>query len=134
MSEVFMLDTDICSYILKNHPRNLQEIFKTHCRNGSVCLSVITYAELMAGAKLNGSSRLQEKITDFTALLEVADWTPACARHYASVRADMLKSGTPIGNMDMLIAAAALAIDATLVTNNEKHFCRVPGLKITNWL
>ena len=119
---IFMLDTDICSYILKNHPVYLREVFNSHYHNHAVCISTVTYAELMAGAMRSGSIRLQEKIFDFTSLLEVSDWTVSCARQYAIVQTALLNSGMPIGNMDAMIAAAALAIDATLVTNNEKHF------------
>jgi tRNA(fMet)-specific endonuclease VapC len=134
MGEIFMLDTDICSYILKNHPPKLQETFRALSQTAQVCISVITYAELLAGARQTESKHLQEKIADFTSLLKTIDWTASCARQFAAVRTDLLKSGTPIGNMDMLIAAAALAIKATLVTNNERHFSSVPGLKVANWL
>ena len=130
----FMLDTDICSYILKNHPIHLREIFNTHYRNNTVCISAVTYAELMAGAMRSGSIHLQEKIAYFTSLLKVTDWTVSCARQYAIVQATLLSAGMPIGNMDIMIAAAALDIDATLVTNNAKHFEKIAGLKITNWL
>ena len=88
----------------------------------------------MTGAMRSGSIHFQEKISDFTSLLEVTDWTVSCARQYAIVQTALLNAGMPIGNMDAMIAAAALAIDATLVTNNEKHFKKVSGLKITNWL
>ena len=131
---IFMLDTDICSYILKNHPVHLREVFNSHYHKNTVCISAVTYAELMAGAMRSGSIQLQERIADFTNLLEVTDWTVSCARQYAAVQTALLNAGTPIGNMDVMIAAAALAINATLVTNNEKHFWKVDGLKIANWL
>ena len=129
-----MLDTDTCSYILKNHPVHLRKIFNSHYHNNIVCISSVTYAELLTGAMRSGSIRLQERIADFTSLLEVTDWTVSCAKQYAVLQTALLNAGTPIGNMDAMIAAAALAIDATLVTNNEKHFARIGGLKITNWL
>ena len=131
---IFMLDTDICSYILKNHPVHLREMFNLQHRSNVVCISAVTYAELMAGAMRSSSLHLQEKITNFTSLLAVTDWTVSCARQYAIVQTTLLNSGMPIGNMDVMIAAAALAIDAELVTNNEKHFRKVNGLKITKWL
>ena len=131
---IFMLDTDICSYILKNHPVHIRKVFNSHYHDNAVCISVVTYAELMTGAMRSGSIHFQEKITDFTGLLEVIDWTVSCARQYAVVQTALLNAGTPIGNMDVMIAAAALAVDATLVTNNEKHFGKIAGLKTTNWL
>jgi tRNA(fMet)-specific endonuclease VapC len=129
-----MLDTDICSYILKNHPSHLLEVFNSHYHNDAICLSAVTYAELMVGAMRRGSVQLQEKIDAFTSLFDVTGWTVSCARQYAIVQTALLNAGIPIGKMDAMIAAAALTIDATLVTNNEKHFSKVGSLKITNWL
>ena len=134
MPEIYMLDTDICSYIIKNRSARLRNIFNAHYRNNAVCISAVTYAELMAGAMRSGSMRLEERISDFTSLLKITDWTFSCARQFAIIQTALLNAGTPIGNMDTMIAAAALDIDATLATNNETHFKRVTGLKIENWL
>ena len=132
MPETYMLDTDICSYIIKNK-RELADVFIKH-QHEDICISVITYAELLYGVKKSGSHRVETEVKRFLPLVKVLDWDEATAKHYVDIKDFLKKNGTPIGNMDMMIAAAAIAVDATLVTNNEKHFGKVYGLKITNWL
>jgi tRNA(fMet)-specific endonuclease VapC len=132
MPETYMLDTDICSYIIRNQ-RELADAFIKH-QQDDICISVITYAELLYGVKNSGSQRVEKEVMRFLPLVRVLDWSETAARRYADIKDFLKKQGTPIGNMDMLIASAALAIDATLVTNNEKHFGKIGGLKITNWL
>ena len=109
-------------------------MFNAHYRNNAVCISAVTYAELMTGAMRIGSIRLQERISDFTSFLKITDWTFSCAQQFAIIQTALLNAGTPIGNMDTMLAAAALDIDATLVTNNVTHFKRITGLKIESWL
>jgi len=133
MASLFMLDTDICSYIIRENPKELKDVFITH-KLDVICISVITYAELMYGALNNPSKRLKHKLEQFASLVQIIDWTEGCAHQYAKIRQVLTAAGTPIGNMDILIAAAALATDAELVTNNKKHFCLVPGLKIADWM
>ena len=128
-----MLDTDICSYIIKKKPKELEETFLAH-QEDIVCVSVITYAELQYGVLNKQSARLKEQVDDFISLLKVVDWTDAAARKYAEIRHLLTKSGNTIGNMDLLIASAALAMDAQLVTNNKKHFGVIPELRIADWL
>ena len=128
MTSLFMLDTDICSYIIRENPKELKDVFITH-QNDIICISVITYTELAYGALNNPSKQLKQKLEQFISLVQIIDWTEGCAHQYAKIRQALTAAGTPIGNMDMLIAAAALATDAELVTNNKKHFRLVPGLK-----
>ena len=129
----YMLDTDISSYLIRENPRELMDVFVTH-KNDDICISSITYAELQYGLLNNYSERLDKKINQFVSLVEIIDWTSSAALKYANIRCHLKKSGTPIGNMDMLIAASAISIDAALVTNNKKHFSIIPALKIADWL
>ena len=128
-----MLDTDICNYIIRENPKEFKDVFIAH-QNDKICISVITYAELMYGALKNPSNRLQQKLAQFVSLLQIIDWTAGCAHQYAKIRLTLTATGDIIGNMDMMIAAAALSTDAELVTNNIKHFRLVPDLKIADWV
>jgi tRNA(fMet)-specific endonuclease VapC len=133
MPEIYMLDTDVCSYIIKRRPTDLQEKFLKH-KNDILCISVVTYAELLYGLEKNPSDKLERDISEFTTLVRIVDWNHAAARMYAKIRHAMTRKGQVIGTLDMQIAAAALAMDARLVTNNHKHFKMVSGLKIADWL
>lgn len=130
---VFMLDTDVSSYIIKNKFKTLAKNFNENI-NEHVCISSVTLAELKFGLINNYSARLERSVTDFVELVDVFDWTSAAAQRYAEIRHHLEKNGTPIGNMDMMIAASAISIDAELVTNNHRHFELVPGLKIADWM
>ncbi len=133
MASIFMLDTDICSYIMKGAPKELSDALITH-GDDTICISVITYAELMFGVLNRQSRKLEKKLEQFLALVHVMDWSDSAARQYAEIRLYLERKGNPIGNMDILIAAAAIAMDAKLVTNNRKHFENIPNLKIADWL
>ena len=133
MSKLFMLDTDICSYIIRENPKELKDVFIAH-QNDEICISVITYAELMYGALNNPSTKLKLKLEQFVSLVQIINWTESCASQYSKIRQFLTSTGALIGNMDMMIAAAALAIDAELVTNNKKHFQLMPNLKIADWV
>ena len=76
---------------------------------------------------------LASTVADFLRRLTVLDWSRAAAEHYADMRANLEAAGSPIGNMDLMIAAHARSAGAVLVTNNEKHFRRIDGLKVENW-
>jgi tRNA(fMet)-specific endonuclease VapC len=126
-----MLDTDISSYIIKRRPVTLVERFERHAETLSV--SVMTAAELRFGAEKAGRARLSELVEAYLERLAILDWTNEVSGHYARIRAELERSGKPIGNMDLLIAAHAVSQRMTLVTNNLKHFSNVPGLKIEVW-
>ena len=126
-----MLDTDICSYIIKRRPAALAEKLQKHA--DSLCVSVMTAAELRFGAHRAGSPRLVDLVEAFLERLAVLDWTDDVCGYYARSRTALEQAGTPIGNMDLLIASHALAQRMTLVTNNLKHFSIVPGLKVEAW-
>ena len=133
MGEVYVLDTDICSYVIKHRPAGLEETFLKH-KNDTLYISAVTYAELLYGLEKNPSDKLERDITKFVALVKILDWNHAAAREYAKIRHAMTKKGQIIGILDMQIAAAAMAADAQLVTNNKKHFGNVEGLKIVSWI
>jgi tRNA(fMet)-specific endonuclease VapC len=129
----FMLDTDISSYILRDRPavvgKRLQRV-----RGADICVSVITEAELQYGVRqAGGGNELQRDVDDFLRRLDVLLWDSAAAAEYAEIRSDLEGRGAPIGNMDLMIAAHARSLGATVVTNNERHFRRVSGLRVENW-
>lgn len=127
----FMLDTDISSYIIKRRPSSLVEKFERHGETLSV--SVITAAELRFGAEKAARPKLTELVEAYLDRLAILDWTNEVTRHYARIRSLLERSGKPIGNMDLLIAAHAISLGMTVVTNNLKHFANVPDLKIDVW-
>ena len=127
-----MLDTNICVYALKQHETVLAHLLST--RRGDVTISVITEAELRTGAAKSRSSRKTARLLDnFLRPLSIVEFSSSDAMAYAKVRARLERSGTPIGPLDMLIAAQAVDRNLTLVTNNEREFGRVPGLRVENW-
>ena len=132
MSETYMLDTDICSYIIKERPPELKKDF-LKLKSDTVCISVITYAELLYGFEKNPSEKLRRDINDLVTLIQVKDWNDAAAVKYAKIRHHMTSTGKIISALDMQIAAAAISLDAKLVTNNKKHFSLVPDLILADW-
>ena len=129
----FLLDTNICIYALKQNQSVLERLLAE--KPIDVGLSVITEAELRTGAaKSTSSSRTMRLLENFLRPLTVVDFTSDDARAYASVRAKLEQAGTPIGPLDTLIAAQAVARKLTLVSNNEREFKRIAGLRIQNWL
>ncbi|MGE4564939.1 MAG: type II toxin-antitoxin system VapC family toxin [Victivallaceae bacterium] len=131
MKTLYMLDSDICSYIIKGGNPSLAAKVKAHQEN--LCISSVTLAELLFGVAKKNSPKLADAVTAFQQLVEVKPWTAEAAEFYAVIRRKLELTGSPIGAMDFLIAAAAMADNAILVTNNTAHFSRVPGLKIENW-
>lgn len=129
----YMLDTNICIYIIKKKPEWIAEKF-SECKVGDVCISSITLAELEYGV-CKSSSPIKNKLAlmVFLSGIEIVSFDSRAAIEYGNIRADLEKKGTPIGANDLLIASHARALDLTLVTNNVKEFNRVEGLKIENW-
>ncbi len=132
MQQLYMLDTDTCSYVIRGTSQKLNHEILSH--QSRLCISSITLAELLFGVAKKNSPRLTQAVSLFQNLVVVRSWTPEAAKHYAKIRKDLETAGTPIGNMDMLIAAAARAENACLVTNNIPHFSCISGIKIANWL
>lgn len=129
----YMLDTNICIYIIKKKPekviRRLQELSLS-----DVCISSITLSELEYGVeKSERRDRNKIALAKFIAPIEVIVYDDLAAAQYGGIRSYLEKNGMPIGALDILIAAHSLAHDLILVTNNEREFKRVPGLKLENW-
>jgi tRNA(fMet)-specific endonuclease VapC len=129
---LYMLDTDISSYLIRENDQMVAEKFVSH-RKDSICISSVTYAELRFGALNKHSEKLNSRIKNLVSLVHIIDFEKDAAEEYAKIRLLLEKNGTPIGNMDMFIAACALAAGAIMVTNNQKHFSLIPGLSLENW-
>lgn len=129
----FLLDTNICIYIIKKRPINVIEKFKT-IPIGKIGISSITLAELQYGImKSSNPDKNREALNRFLIPLEIIDFDFFATIEYGKIRAKLEKNGTPIGPLDTLIGAHAKSLDSTLVTNNEKEFQRIDGLRIENW-
>ncbi|GHV53700.1 tRNA(fMet)-specific endonuclease VapC [Synergistales bacterium] len=133
MSETYMLDTDICSYVIRERPPRLKRVFLEHLQD-AVLISVVTYAELLYGLEKKPSEKLERDISGFVSLVKIADWNYAAAQRYAKIRHHLTSSGKVMSDIDMQIAAAAEAMNAKLVTNNKKHFGMIPELALADWL
>jgi len=128
-----MLDTDICIYIIKRKPKSALERLEM-LQPGQLTMSAITFAELMNGAKKSQHIESNiSKLNELAELIEICPFDQKAAVFYGDVRSALEKKGETIGSNDLLIAAHALSLNLILVTNNEKEFKRVDGLKIENW-
>ena len=129
----FLLDTDICSYIMKrSNDALLKRLRKTPVND--VCISVITKSELLYGVEVSPRRRQDEAaLNAFLQYVEVLDFPDEAAPHYAEIRAQLKSRRKMIGANDLFIAAHARSLGLTLVTNNTHEFARVPNLRIANW-
>ena len=134
MSQIYMLDTDTCAFILrKSSPVLLERIQLVPLQQQS--MSVITLAELLYGVQVSSKKKMnREGVDALVRHVNVLDWTNEAAEHYAEIRADLKKKGQIIGSNDLLIAAHARSLGAVIVTNNVKDFRRVKGLQLENWM
>ncbi|WP_019572116.1 type II toxin-antitoxin system VapC family toxin [Thioalkalivibrio sp. ALMg3] len=130
----YMLDTNICIYIMKRRPPEVHERLR-HVPVGEVGLSAVVLAELRYGVcRSNQKERSEAALERFLAFTQVCDWPEEAADHYGDIRAELEHAGAPIGANDLLIAAHARATETVLVTNNGREFERVPGLQVQNWV
>ncbi|MYE82729.1 MAG: type II toxin-antitoxin system VapC family toxin [Gammaproteobacteria bacterium] len=130
---MFMLDTDLCIYLINERDQALRGKFVSNAR--AICTSSITYAELCFGAA--HSARIEENMREVEAFcvdLDILPFDATAGTHYGEIRQALTQGGRIIGANDLLIAAHARSAGATLVTNNEREFGRVPGLQMENWL
>lgn len=128
----FLLDTNICIYALKQNPIVLGRLLSQS--RSEVAVSVITEAELRTGAaKSDAPVKTLRLVENFLRPLGIVDFSSDDAIAYAGVRAKLERAGTPIGPLDTLIAAQAVARRLVLVSNNEREFSRVTGLRVENW-
>ncbi|MEA3447470.1 MAG: type II toxin-antitoxin system VapC family toxin [Bacteroidota bacterium] len=129
----YLLDTNICIYIIKKRPYKVLERFDD-LSLGSIGISSITLAELHYGVmKSSKPTKNQEALNKFLTPLAVVDFDYFATLEYGKIRADLEKKGTPIGPLDTLIASHARSLNLILVTNNEKEFERISNLQIENW-
>lgn len=130
----FLLDTNICIYIIKNqYVQLVKKLRQTGVEN--IGISTITVAELEYGvANSNRPAESMTKLYEFLVPFTIIDFDMDSARFYGKIRKELKDIGQPIGPMDTLISSIALAHGFTLVTNNVKEFARVPKLKIENWI
>jgi tRNA(fMet)-specific endonuclease VapC len=128
----YMLDTNICIYVIKDRPAGLRERFDLLVDELSV--SVITLGELFYGVE-NSARRSDNLRTleEFASRLDILPFTADAAAHYGQIRAELRRSGKPAGIHDMLIAGHARSEGLILVTNNTREFARIPGLQVENW-
>ncbi len=128
----YLLDTNICIYIINERPKAVRERFRRLAAS-EVGVSSITVAELAFGVSKSGSARNRAALQAFLVPLDIAAFDLAAALAYGDLRANLQRRGQPIGPLDLQIAAHALSLDAILVTNNEREFRKVPGLSLENW-
>ena len=128
-----MLDTNICIYLIREHPPSVIERFSSHAV-GDIGISVITLAELEYGvSKSSRPARNREALEQFISPLEVAPFDRRATAVYGKLRTTLEKKGQAIGSMDLLIAAQALSLEVQLITHNLREFGRVPGLRVEDW-
>ncbi len=128
----YMLDTDICIYVINDRPPGVLQALKDHESQG-LGISAVTVAELYFGVARTGSERNLRALRQFLSALEIVAFNDSAAEVFGSLRAWLTSQGTPIGPFDTQIAAHAQALGVTLVTNNTREFLRVPGLRVENW-
>lgn len=129
----YLLDTNICIYISKRKPPQVLSRLQ-RLRPGDVGMSIVTHLELVYGAWK--SQRVEANlaaIEQLRGLIPVQPLDVAVAGHYGRLRAELERAGTPIGAYDLIIAAHALSLGLTLVSNNRREFSRVRGLRVDNW-
>jgi tRNA(fMet)-specific endonuclease VapC len=130
----YILNTNICIYIINQKPPVILAKFQS-IPLGEIGISIITLAELYYGAVKSASpDKNISALNRFVIPLEIFNFDHSAALEYGIIRSNLEKKGTPIGSLDMLIAAHAKSMDFIVVTNNEKEFSRVEGLRIENWI
>ena len=129
---MYLIDTDILIYSLKNQPQ-VKENFQKHALKPKA-ISVVSYGELYFGAvKSKYSENNLAAVRRISELFPLIDVTRSVMETFAEIKATLQKSGNPLPDLDLIIAATALSVNYTLVTNNERHFRKVADLKIANW-
>ena len=129
----YLLDTNICIYIIKQKPSWVVKRFSAHAID-SIGLSTVTVSELSYGvAKSPKRTQNGQALQEFLLPLRIAPYDSRAAEIYGPIRATLEQAGNPIGPLDTMIAAHASSLDVTLVTNNVAEFSRVAGLRIENW-
>jgi tRNA(fMet)-specific endonuclease VapC len=130
----YLLDTNICIYIQQQKPEEVLVRFQK-LNPGDAAISVITWGELLYGAERSHQrKKALQLLAEFTSLVPVLPMPENAGKDYGAIRASLESRGKAVGNNDLWIAAHAKAASLTIVTNNEREFQRVPGLKVQNWV
>lgn len=130
----YMLDTNICIYIIKKKPAKIFQVFSS-LSVGDICISSVTYAELQYGIfKSEHKEKNKIALINFLAPIDILPFSDKAAVSYGEIRADLENRGQVIGAYDLLIAAHSLSEGYTLVTNNVKEFSKINGINLLNWL
>jgi len=129
---IFMFDTDTVSFFMKDNPRKVRVNTAKH-KKDEFCISAITYAELIFGLKRNYSKQLDFWLNEVLGMFNVIAFDETSCSFYGEIRTTLEKSGNPLDNIDLLIAASALAQGAVLVSHNIKHFSKIKELKVEDW-
>ncbi len=133
---IYMLDTNILIYLIKNKPPSIAERINALDKEADLCMSFVTYAELLKGAER--STRKAQVLNQLNQLTQVIPvqygTTPGLCEHYATQFTRLKTAGTPIGANDLWIACHALSQNATLVTHNLREFERIAGLMLEDWV
>lgn len=129
----FLLDTNICVFVIRQKPEVVVQRFQRH-QPGEIGISTVTLAELRYGAdKSSNPPENHSALNGFLAPLEIVEFDAEAAEYYGKARTDLELRGIPIGPLDMIIAAHALCLGVPLVTNNMREFSRVTGLAVEDW-
>ena len=133
----YLLDTNIAIYTIKNRPKEVREAFRQHY--GQICISTVTYMELVYGAEHSANPEQNLRVLEgFAARLDTLSYDTGAAAHTGQIRAALAATGTPIGSpigaYDQMIAGHARSRGLIVVTNNVKEFERVEGLRVDNWV
>ena len=131
---MFLIDTNICIYIMNDHPLEVIQKFRD-IGVGNICISSITVSELQYGVcKSKQIKKNSKRLYEFLSPFEIISYDESAANCYGKIRSQLEKQGNIIGPLDMLIAAHALSENLTLITNNQKEFKRVKSLVVENWV
>ncbi len=128
-----LLDTNICVYAIRDRPPGMRERLDVEAQGG-VALSIITAMELEVGAWRSGGTDYARRVQRFLTQIDILPLEDSARVAYGELRSSLERQGSMIGPLDGLIAAHALTLDATLVTNNQREFQRVRGLRVENWV
>ena len=128
---IYMLDTDTVSFLVRKNPSVIKNLI-IH-EDDEICISAITYAELCFGLEKKGSERLFDEVKTIMGKLSIVDFDNTQSELYGKIRLELEKSGTSLGDMDMLIAVATVSAGAILVSHNVRHFSKIKGIKVEDW-
>ncbi len=129
----YLLDTNIVIYTMKNRPKEVRDALRRYY--GQICISSVTYMELVYGAERSANPEQNLRVLEgFAARLDVLSYGTDAATHTGQIRAELAAAGTPIGPYDQMIAGHARSLGLIVVTNNAREFERVKGLRVDNWV